>query len=267
MNKHKQSPSFHAQLPKKVYRWHKRIGVTAALFVIWIVITGWMLNHTDALGLAHTEIRSNALANWYGLAIDEPQTVFTTQDHWFASTPSNTILDGHSLAIEHLQAIGLAQSNTLIAVAAEHFLLLLSPDGHLIDTLNATDLPIPQLKKIGSGCDGIVISDDRQQLSSQDGIDWKTCAESVAWSQPHPISASQRQQLRPLLIPALSLEKITVDLHTGRFFGRFGPYVVDAIGGGLLFLALSGFWLFFRLSPHKKHREAPQRNSSKPNDN
>jgi hypothetical protein len=132
--------------------------------------------------------------------------------------------------------------------------MLFSHEGTLVDTLSAMDLPIPHISKIGAGCGGIAIQDQAEILTSSDGIDWQPCTENIFWSAPQSISKAQLDVVKSLLAPTISAEKLIVDLHTGRFFGRFGPYVVDIIGGCLLLLALSGLWLFFRISNNNQHR-------------
>lgn len=249
---HRRPPHKHnRQLPRLFYRWHRRIGTTAALFLIWIVISGWMLNHSDSLGLAQHNIHSPALAHWYNLSYQPPRTQFRSKDHWLAATDDTALLDGKNLAVPLSEPLGLIQTDQLVVAANARQLILLSPVGELIDKLETTNLPISQIAKIGTGCQGIAIADSQHAFASSDGIDWQACTEEVNWSSPEPLSGSQLQQIEPLLVPGISLEKVVLDLHTGRFFGRFGAYVVDAIGACLLLLALSGLWLFFRMRQKK----------------
>ena len=44
----------------------------------------------------------------------------------------------------------------------------------------------------------------------------------------------------------LSYERVLLDLHSGRIFGRVGVLVVDAAAVALLLLALSGFYMWFK---------------------
>ena len=238
-------------LPRLFYRWHRRIGASAALFLIWIVISGWLLNHSDSLGLAELRIQSPLLAHWYNLDYTPPRQVFESQHHWLVLVDDNPILDGKALAVKLTALTGLAESGPLIALADQHQLFLFTGQGELIDKLADANLPLKDLQRIGTGCTGIAISDNIQTLSTADGIDWQPCATGVSWAAAQAIKPAQLAQVEPLLIPRISAEKLLIDLHTGRFFGRYGALVVDLIGGCLLLLALSGLWLFFRIN-HKK---------------
>lgn len=48
------------------YRWHRRVGITAAVLVVIISITGLILNHNTSLGLHKDFITSKWLLEWYG---------------------------------------------------------------------------------------------------------------------------------------------------------------------------------------------------------
>jgi uncharacterized iron-regulated membrane protein len=44
----------------------------------------------------------------------------------------------------------------------------------------------------------------------------------------------------------LPLERLLLDLHSGRFFGSAGPWIMDAAAVLLVLLALSGTWIWLR---------------------
>lgn len=251
----------HKQLPKLVYRWHRRIGTSAALFVIWIVISGWLLNHSDSLGLAQVEFHNAWLAKWYGLPVQSPETMFATGTHTLITNDDNVIFDGHSLGLQKMHPIGMAQSQKFVAIASENFLLLLDHEGHMVDSLNSNDLPSPHIDKIGVGCGGIALDNKGEIVASSDGIEWQPCRDTIEWSAAQAMPAEQFKRFQNLLAPNISLEKLVVDLHTGRFFGRYGPWVIDIVGGCLLLLALSGLWLYARLN-NTSHRDKKPREQS-----
>lgn len=241
------------KLPRLFFRWHRRIGVSAALFLMWIVISGWLLNHSDSLNLARKEIHSPALANWYKIHYQVPTQGFVHNNHLLISNDDTLLLDGKKINTTFTGSLGVAADKNLIAIASANEVLLLDEQYQVIDKLDKSSLPLPTITKIGTGCNGILISDNLQHYSSNDGVDWQPCSELISWSQQETLNTQQMAQAESQLVPAISLEKVIVDLHTGRFFGTYGAYVVDAIGLCLLLLALSGLWLFFKLG-HKSNR-------------
>lgn len=48
------------------YRWHRRIGITAAVFVVILSVTGIILNHNVTLGIDKNFITNEWLLEWYG---------------------------------------------------------------------------------------------------------------------------------------------------------------------------------------------------------
>lgn len=246
------------RLPRLLFRWHKRIGVAASLFVLWLAFSGVLLNHSGDLKLGLRELHSTALARWYGLHFQLPTQVYTTSHHWLASTDQAWLLDGQQSIPSADGPQGLAECGDLLAVASRSQLHLFTAEGEPLETLTSANLPLGKISQIGQGCAGIALSDGQQILTSKDGIQWVPCGETIQWSVPVPIQDTQLSQIQSRLIPAVSLEKLLQDLHSGRFFGPYGVYFVDVIALGLSLLALSGVWLYWRLNPHKaKSPRAP----------
>jgi len=42
----------------------------------------------------------------------------------------------------------------------------------------------------------------------------------------------------------ISLERFLLDAHSGRFFGKYGVYVIDIAALLLLILSITGIWLW-----------------------
>jgi len=57
----------------------------------------------------------------------------------------------------------------------------------------------------------------------------------------------------------LPMERIMLDLHSGRILGRAGVYIMDAAAIGFLVLAASGVWLWVRrrtsIRTHKQKKK------------
>ena len=248
-----------------LHRWHRRIGVGVCIFILWIVSSGWLLNHSDSLHLAQTQSHALPLLNWYGLKSEAPTTAWTTAHHWLVAGTDVLVLDGSPLTVAPLQIIGAVEIKTesgeWLFVAGNSregaaTLLLLAPTGAVVDTVQGAQLPLANIARIGSGCGGVVIDNSTQQFASNDGANWNSCGEVASWSDSTPIDARQRDIVEPLVRPGIAYERLLLDLHSGRFFGSWGPYFVDAIGAGLMLLALSGLWMF---SNQRRQRREPHR--------
>lgn len=235
-----------------LHRWHRRIGVMASLFVIWMVISGWLLNHTATFDLAHRVVTANVITEHYGLRGELPERAFIADDHWFAVSGDVAILDSKKIDLPIAQPLGMAIGDNLLFVADATRIILLTTDGSLVDNVIA---PLTNIERIGNGCGGVVIANADKTLMTKDGAIWSACNDAVQWSRSAALTASQRTILSLLLHPGISLERLLLDLHSGRFFGAPGPYFVDAIGFALALLASSGLWLFARhRRRHAAHR-------------
>lgn len=58
------------------YRWHRRIGVTAALLTVILAVTGLLLSYNVALKLDKIFIQQEWLLSWYGY---DPQAEYASE--------------------------------------------------------------------------------------------------------------------------------------------------------------------------------------------
>lgn len=228
-----------------LYRWHRRLGIFSALFVLWLAISGLVLHHTDLLGLDPLRLSAPWLTHWYGLSEVAPETGYVAGAHWLMGTDEATVLDGAALIPPIPQALGMIETEHFLAVATPHALVLLTPQGQRIDELKGAQLPVEDLHKLGIGSGRIIIRDERTYASA-DGEAWSAFDGPTQWSQEQPLSPEQRAQAAPLLRPSLSVVRILSDAHSGRLFGRFGPLAVDVAALAFILLALSGVWIYTR---------------------
>ena len=69
----------------------------------------------------------------------------------------------------------------------------------------------------------------------------------VSWSEATPVPAGLEESLQAAYRGAgLPVERVLLDLHSGRILGRAGIYLVDAAAVLFLLLAMSGVWLWTR---------------------
>ena len=256
-SRHRHQNPFRRQLSRQLHTWHRRIGACGFLFIIWMVISGWLLNHTDRLGMDHIPLRYHWLTQWYGLDITMPSSGFFTKNHWMTNTADDQlVIDGKLLKDKHLHAIGMAQQNGIVAIAGTDNVLLLDSQAQPIEMLGGGDLPIKNMSLIGNSCQGIAISDGEKVFTTVDGLEWSACTNAANWSHSQALNKTQTNTLLELLAPSISMEKVIIDLHTGRFFGPYGAWFVDLVGLALLTLAGSGLWMYFRHTKlQRKHRQ------------
>ena len=227
-----------------LHRVHRWIGVGVSLFVIFLVLTGWALNHTAELGLARLLVQVPWISAWYGLRGEVPATGYAASGRWLIAGDDAVLLDGKPTAFKLKNVIGMATTSDLIAIASRDELVVLDPQGRPVDRVSATQLPTGPIVRIGFAQNRIVLQ-GASTYASVDGFTWTPFEGNTDWSVPQPLPPNQQQYAKQLA-PALSLERIMQDIHSGRILGHYGSYFVDAVGLFFLLLAGSGLWMFFR---------------------
>lgn len=229
-------------------RWHRRSGIAAALFAIVLAVTGVLLQHASALGLDRAAVGSAALARWLGLAAGE-LTAYRVDDRWVLGTGEGLWLDGARIADVDAPPGGAAATGFGLAVVAGGDLLLLDPDGRLIERLRpGAGLPEP-VHRIGHDSDGRVVLGGSGTW--QPGADWlrfrRRPSAAVSWAEPaeapEPLAAAVREHA---LADAVTWQRLLLELHSGRIAGAAGTLVMDLAALALLVLAGSGLFLWWR---------------------
>jgi uncharacterized iron-regulated membrane protein len=220
------------------------MGIVVSLFVIFLVITGWALNHTATLGLARLSTHAPWIIAWYGLRGTVPATGYNAGSHWLIANENGALLDGKPTAFAVADVVGLAVTAEFIAIATTKTLFLLDRSGRLVDEIGAAQLPSAPLQQIAALDDNIVLRGESAH-SSADGVAWQPFSGAAPWSAAQALPPDQ-QIFAKQLLPSLPLERLMQDIHSGRILGRYGPYLMDGIGLLFLLLAASGVWMFFR---------------------
>lgn len=252
-------PSRHRRRSKlrSWYVWHRWLGVSAALLVVVLAVTGIALNHTDALQLDRRVVSMPALLTLYG--IDTPDHVITYPagpGHTVSQVEERLYFDARPLEGTFGPLRGVAAVGPVLAAAAGGEIVLLTREGVLVERLGAVVPPPHTVERIGVDPQGrvVIAAQGRHWQADAQLLQWRPVAEppAVRWAAP----VATPQPLRETIIAefrgsGLSLERVLLDLHSGRILGTWGIYLMDAAALALLLLAGSGTWLWAR---HRRRR-------------
>jgi hypothetical protein len=228
-----------------LYKSHRYIGLVSALVLLMLALTGITLNHTEDLKLDSRFVQNKILLNWYGIFAPNPKRVFKTPSHYLSQFDNQIFLDQQRIlnSVDLLQ--GAVETKKIIAIALTHSILLVSIEGELIEQIERLNL-----EHIGiNEQQHVFIKQSGRVFISDDGLlTWKaTDTEKIQWSQlvqlPTAIENNIKQKYRSHI---LSLERIFLDLHSGRIFGNIGVIMVDLCGVLLILLVLSGVRIFLK---------------------
>jgi len=137
-------------------------------------------------------------------------------------------------------------------VAVSDSILLLTSHGEVVEQLHDEDGVPAAITAIGSDDSGRLVTEGSHDhyRADRDFLKWERFdagSEGIRWAQ----SGQPDSQLTALLQAhyreeVLPMERVILDLHSGRFFGRAGPWVFDIAALLLILLALSGTWIWLR---------------------
>lgn len=234
---------------RSLFLWHRWLGLGVALFAIVLSITGLMLNHTDGLELDERRVTSPWVLQLYGIAPPPLERAYQIQGRWISQWGDRLFLDADPLkATGSLRGAGTAAG--IFVAAGGDQVLLLGPQGELIERV-----PMPGLQAIGQSAGSLVVRTDNGLLRSDEQlIGWSPVPQEteVAWSTRGPLPDVLRRDIqRALRGEGLPLERIVLDLHSGRLLGAAGVWLMDAAAAILIFGAFSGVWLWLR---HRRRR-------------
>lgn len=243
---------------RSLYVWHRHIGVFAAIFVMLLSISGFMLNHSDELALDQQYIQSGFILDQYG--IGAPETATHVVDCWQPISQLGEVLffAGQQLDGKYQPVKGAIKIQDICAVLTENQLLLLTDTGEVLDLLGV-EQGLPRLpEKIGLNAQRQVIITASQQNYSVDK-NWlniallKTPSGPVVWSSSQQPSSLEIKNLQSIYrSKILTQERFVQDFHSGRLFGKFGVWVVDLVALLLILLACSGVFLWWRQLSKKR---------------
>ena len=233
-----------------VRRFHRSFGAGAAVFVMFMVLSGLALNHTDGLSLDERHVSQSYLLGWYGLGEPEDIRNFAAGSDWISFAGSQLYLNGNHASIA-ANGVGAVSSGEMLIAACSEELLLLNRDGELIERLPWGPPGAGPVESIGMLENGTVAVRTSNQLwlADEQLLKWQPSMDTsiiVSWSSPEHAPEVLRQSiLQQYRGEGLSLERLLLDFHSGRIFGPVGVFIYDLLAVAVGFLAISGlvFWM------------------------
>ncbi len=232
----------------KLHKWHRRIGLLATTFIVFLVVTGIALQHSDNFNLNTQYLSNSWLLKYYGI---KPNPIITYQlgNQTISHAGESIYLSGKPIS-HHVESIhgAIPHSNNEFIIATSDSLLVINNKGDIVDEVTTQDglqeAPI-----------GIAVSKNNSTVMRGINTYWESVDDLTQWQAlqgPHP-----RWVAPAITLPALrqvieshdmsqqiNLERFLLDAHSGRFFGKYGIYVIDIAAILLLILSVTGILLW-----------------------
>lgn len=233
-------PLFLAQL-------HRRLGVGAALFIMIVAVSGLLLNHTESLELDQRQVDSTLLLQWYGIDIPDQASHFSSGANRVTQFGEQLYFNRQPLLENSQPLIGINSNEQLTVIALGNALLLLSGEGEVMERIDTLPHGMSGIDAIGSDANGNTAIRQGPQIvvADQELLNWQSAGpqHNIQWSRPILVDAAYSDSiLSTYRQQTLDYERVLLDLHSGRLFGQWGPYVMDGAALAMVVLALTGLW-------------------------
>ena len=229
--------------------WHRVLGFLTALPLVWVVITGALLNHTVDWKLDRIQLIHPWLLRAYGMVPSGDPVGVTIGRHEIVEWDGQLFLNAEPLAVSG-NLVGAVADDDGLAVVTSDAVLRLDESGAVVETLDRVALPEIPLT-------GVAAEHGRTLLRNAGGwhvvgpgwLEFTPAGEvSVVGQTPSPMANEDSiNRLRSAWSRGgLPASRVVLDLHAGRFLGSFARYFYDFVAICTLWLCLTGLILFFR---------------------
>lgn len=254
-------PSRHRRRTKlrSWYVWHRWLGIVAALFVVMLALTGIALNHTEALHLDQRQVHNTALLDWYGIEVPQDLPSYATTAGRLTQIGTRWFLDQQQLTGDFGELRGAMVFHSLLVAASSDSVWLLTERGEVAEHMDQSAGVPPTVHRIGVDANQHLVLDAASGFyrSDRDLLQWRRTEPTAAvqWAKAQPLPDGLRTQLlQQYRGPGLPLERVLLDLHSGRIFGSWGVYLMDGAALVMVTLAASGVWLWLRAQLRRSRR-------------
>jgi len=236
---------------RHLWIWHRRLGAVLAVVVILLCVTGVALNHTERLHLDKRSLQAEWLLDWYGVAAPDAGRYVSAGARDVALLGDHLYVDDTLIGAPFPDLVGAVRTDAYLVVAFANELLVLADDLSIVERLgHAEGLPV-DLAAITSGdAGGLAVLDAAGQswVADRDIVAWQRADYRMDnWPEPAALDGDRLRELgRDYRGRVLTLERLILDLHSGRLFGLGGTWLMDIVAALMVVLSVSGLWLWTR---------------------
>jgi len=237
-------------IQRSLRSWHRTVGVVSALFVALLAVTGLLLNHSPQLQLGKRYVQMPLLLDLYHIELPEETTSFRVGDAWVSQVGERLYLNSIEVADFADTLIGTVKLDDTIVIGVPNQLLFLNVEGRLVEKLGDADGVPADMRRLGLTPSGELAIEAAHgtYIADLERLGWRhTDAAAASWAQTAPLPPAFRERLaRAYRGRGLPLERVLLDVHSGRIIGTWGVYLVDAMAVLFVILAATGFWMWMR---------------------
>jgi hypothetical protein len=202
-------------LLRRAHRW---AGISLVVFVLFLATTGIVLNHAVDLGLDRKYVRWPWLLDAYGIRMPESYA-------------------------------GMIAVEAFVVVGDGRRVHILLPGGELVESIDLGPVLPGEIERVGQA-DGRAVLESSGSLFRSD-VDVSVFeawtggdANAVEWASEVDRNAAGLEVLQSAWRGSgVSIERVLLDLHSGRILPARGRLLLDLVAIGMILLGISGLFL------------------------
>lgn len=204
-------------------RWHRRLALVAAIWLVALAASGIAINHAHDWGFDKKPLPAQLLLRVYGIK--------NQHENYCGRTPAIGPDCRHTFA-----RLPLPTGEVLFS---ENSIYLVDVSGQLVEKLAVSHFGLGSLQAaLGDG--GQIFLRDSQKVVETD-------SDLMDWTELKPAAAAalsnRNWQERGDSVDAITWERFFLDLHAARFLGPLAKIFTDLMATLILVLVVSGIWL------------------------
>ena len=219
------------------------------MFIIILSITGIMLNHTESLRMDERPVGQGWLLSVYGIQEPESGPAFEIDGHQVSQMGEQIFLNTQALKrLEGSVLMGAAPFQDMLVIATSLRLALFTQELEFVDELTLEEPD--KIKALGIVSDNqVLVKTSAGQLLGVDPdfteLNLLESIPEVDWLHPGELPNNILQDLKQgFRGEGLPLERVILDLHSGRLLGRIGVYLMDSAAILMLLLTFTGLGIW-----------------------
>ncbi len=231
-------------------RWHRRLGITVAIVVLLLSVSGIALNHSGSQSIPSLLARI-----FYANEFPEPLS-FRFNENWLTQVEQQLFLDAQAIGecdglLKGADFVELEGIGELLVIACRSEIQLRLPDGELVERLELA-LSLASAANINAfgACADFLCARVGSQVYRIDidplGVNSTDLALTSQTTQAAPTAVVDT--IRKDFQVAISWQRFWLDVHSGRILGALGPWLLDLVAILFILLALTGLVVFRRNS-------------------
>jgi hypothetical protein len=227
--------------------WHRWLGLFAAVPLLWLSVTGLLLNHIVDLGLNDKRVSAEWILKRYHQLPEGKPVAFKVNERLVAGWDGALYLDGKFLEGFEGELVGAVGVKDKLVIATKKSVGIFDGSDAMELELDELSLPILPLQGVAVAENVLLVKSDSGWSSFSDNFllfeEWNDSAEAVTFNL---LNDEELDDLKSAITSSRSmpLDRVIGDAHSGKLFGWPGWLIADLTALGAIILTILGLRLF-----------------------